>query len=176
MIITDKEYPRLNRDGDKWVLVLVRTLEHPIDEVWATLTEAEQLASWGPFKPERDLVSVGAVQLEHIDMPEAETMQGTVLEVTAPELLVLQWGDDILRWELSGDKERTILVLKHRFMEHKQAPSYAAGWHLCLAGLAGRLEGKDMPSMVGHKAYNFGYKELYSQYAKLLGMEQEISE
>lgn len=176
MIITDSGNPELERNGDKWILVLSRTLDHSIEEVWATLTKAEQLAAWGPFKPERDLTSIGEVQLDHIDMPEEERMQGTVQEVEAPHLLVLRWGDDILRWELSGDEERTYLVLRHKFAERKQAPSYAAGWHLCLTGLTGLLDGKNMPSMAGHNAYNYGYNELYEQYAKLLRLENEIRE
>ncbi|GMA64386.1 hypothetical protein [Alicyclobacillus fastidiosus] len=86
--------------------------------------------------------------------------------MNAPRLLVLRWGDDILRWELSGDGERTVLVLRHRFADRKEAPSYAAGWHLCLDGLAGALTGEKMPSMVGHNAMKHGWRELYEQYAE----------
>lgn len=171
MIVSDSGIPRLNRDGDEWVLVLTRTLEHSIEEIWAALTEKEQLPKWGPFQTDRDLTAVGAVRLEHIDMPEEERKQGAILEVNEPHLLVFRWGDDILRWELSGDGERTVLVLHHRFADRKQAPSYAAGWHLCLNGLIGLLAGEKMPSMVGHNAYNYGYNELYAQYAKQLGIE-----
>ncbi|MFD1955632.1 hypothetical protein ACFSL6_16070 [Paenibacillus thailandensis] len=74
-------------------------------------------------------------------------------------------------WELNGDGEKTILVLRHRFADRKQAPSYAAGWHLCFDGLVGTLAGKRMPSMVGHNAYNHGWRELYEQYAEKLGIE-----
>jgi len=66
------------------------------------------------------------------------------------QLLVFRWGDDILRWELSGDGDKSFLVQRHRFADRLQAPSYAAGWHLCLDGLAGTLAGEKMPSMVGH--------------------------
>lgn len=173
MIVTDAGYPQLDRDGDEWVLVLARTLEHSIEEVWAALTKAEQLPAWGPFKTNRDLTAIGAVRLEHIDMPEEDMNQGAVLEVDAPRLLVFQWGDDILRWELNDDGERTVLVLRHRFADRKQAPSYAAGWHLCLDGLIGLLTGKKLPSMAGYNAYNYGYKELYAQYAKQLGIETD---
>lgn len=169
MNVSDTGYPRLDREDGEWVLVLARTLDHSIEDVWAALTEAEQLPSWAPFRTDKDLTSVGAVRLDHIDMPEEDHKQGAVLEVDEPRLLVFRWGDDILRWELSGDGNRTFLVLRHRFADRKQAPSYAAGWHLCLDGLAGVLAGKEMPSMVGHQAYNFGYDELYAQYAEKLG-------
>lgn len=173
MNVNDSGNPQLGRDGDDWVLVLTRTLEHSLAEVWSALTDAEQLPAWAPFKTDRDLTAVGAVRLEHIDMPEEDIKQGSVLEVNAPHLLVFRWGDDILRWELSDNGERTTLILYHRFADRKQAPSYAAGWHLCLDGLIGLLAGKRIPSMAGHNAYNYGYNELYAQYAKQLGIEPE---
>jgi hypothetical protein len=101
-------------------------------------------------------------------MPEAEEMRGEVLEVQAPQLLVFKWGPDILRWELSDGGDQTVLVLRHRFADRQQAPSYAAGWHLCLDGLSGTLAGKEMPSMVGHNAMKYGYQELYDRYAAQL--------
>jgi uncharacterized protein YndB with AHSA1/START domain len=161
--------PRLAKDGEDWVLVLERTLEHPREEVWAALTEAGEIPKWGPFAPDRDLTAAGTVRLAHINMPEAEEMQGEVLEAASPHLLVFRWGSDILRWELSdGGDGNTVLVLRHRFADREQAPSYAAGWHLCLEGLAGTLAGKEMPSMVGHNAYQYGYQELYDRYAAYL--------
>lgn len=162
--------PRLTRDEGDWVLVLERTLEHPLEEVWAALTQAEQIPSWGPFTTDRDLTATGPVRLAHIDMPEEDARQGYVLEVNAPHLLVFRWGDDILRWELSVDGDKTFLVLRHRFADRQQAPSYAAGWHLCLNGLAGTLAGEKMPSMVGHNAVKYGWRELYDRYAEQFGI------
>jgi uncharacterized protein YndB with AHSA1/START domain len=163
----------LTQENDKWVLVLERILEHPRNEVWAALTSADQIPSWGPFTTDRDLITVGGVPLQHIDMPEAEVMQGYVLEVDAQKLLVFQWGDDILRWELRDEENKTYLTLRHRFAERSQAPSYAAGWHLCLDGLAGTLNGEKIPSMAGHNAMKYGWQELYEKYAKQLGINQK---
>ena len=173
MIVTDSGHSELFREDDNWVLVLARTLDHAIGEVWAALTDAEQIPAWGPFKPDRDLTSAGAIRLEHVDMPEEDAKQGHVLEADEPHLLVFRWGDDILRWELRSDGERTMLVLRHRFADRNQAPSYAAGWHLCLDVLAGLLAGTRMPSRAGHNAYYHGYDELYAQYAKRLGIEPD---
>jgi uncharacterized protein YndB with AHSA1/START domain len=159
---------RLVQDGGDWVLVVERVLDHPNDKVWAALTEAEQIPSWGPFTTDRDLTAPGPVTIVHIGMPDAEEMQAEVLEVNAPHLLVFRWGPDILRWELTDAGERTALVLRHRFVDRQQAPSYAAGWHLCLDGLTGALAGEAMPSMVGQNAVNYGWRELYAQYAEAL--------
>ena len=158
----------IQEDGD-WILVLERSLEHPLEDVWAALTKAEQIPNWGPFTADRDLTTTGAVRLAHIDLPEADERQGYVLEVNAPHLLILRWGPDILRWELSGDGDKTALILRHRFANYQDAPSYAAGWHLCLKGLTGALAGEKLPSMVGENAFKHGWKELYEQYSKQFG-------
>jgi uncharacterized protein YndB with AHSA1/START domain len=164
----ERENPRLARQDGEWELVLERVLEHPREEVWAALTEAEQIPAWGPFAPDRDLTAVGAVQLAIIDMPEEPKTEGSVLEADAPRLLVYRWGPDVLRWELAEEGSRTVLTLKHRFADRGQAPSYAAGWHLCLDGLTGTLAGKRMPSMAGRNAFKFGWQDLYDRYADLL--------
>ena len=160
------ENPYLTEDNGDWVLVLERMLDHPREEVWDALTKVDEIPNWAPFMTDRDLTATGAVKLAHINMPEEDEKQGYVLEVNSPHLLVFRWGDDILRWELSGSGDRTILILRHRFADRMQAPSYAAGWHLCLDGLAGTLAGKKMSSMVGHNAYKFGWRELYARYRK----------
>ena len=60
-------------------------------------------------------------------------------------------------------EKSTQLTLRHQFSDRRMAPSYAAGWHLCLHGLKGTLAGIAMPSMVGSKAVDYGYKELYEE-------------
>ncbi|WP_274652995.1 SRPBCC family protein [Paenibacillus humicola] len=162
---------RLSEQDGGWVLVLTRTLEHPREEVWNALTRADRIPDWGPFTTDRDLTAAGPVKLAHIDMPEAEEVEGFVLEAEAPRLLVFKWGTDILRWELKDEGERTLLVLRHRFADRPQAPSYAAGWHLCLDGLAGTLAGEKLPSMVGRQAMKHGWQELYERYAEKLGID-----
>ncbi|MUG23753.1 hypothetical protein GNQ08_15275 [Paenibacillus macerans] len=165
------ENPKLMQEQEDWVLVLERVLNHPPEKVWDALTRADQVSKWGPFSTDKDLTEVGPVRLKHINTPEAEEMEGYVLEVNAPYLLVFRWGADILRWELAAlDRGKTTLVLRHRFAERKQAPSYAAGWHLCLDGLAGTLAGEQMPSMVGEEALKYGWQELYEVYEEKLGI------
>jgi uncharacterized protein YndB with AHSA1/START domain len=151
--------PILTRSEEEWVLILERTLKHPIEDVWAALTESGQLPAWGPFATDRDLVSTGPVVLSHVNHRE-------VLAVEAPRLLIFKWGNDILRWELSSSDHNTLLILRHRFTEYEMAPSLAAGWTLCLKGLTGILEGKQMPSMAGSNAVLYGWQGLHDKYKK----------
>lgn len=163
----------LNELDDDWELILTRTLDHPCEEVWEALTRADELVKWGPFKPSRDLTSVGAVSLTHMNNPQEDSRQGFVLEVRPPHLLVFRWGVDILRWELKDVGSSTRLVLRHQFADRQIAPSYAAGWHLCLQGLSGIMAGVAMPSMVGSEAVKYGYRELYKEYEMKFELDAE---
>lgn len=156
---------KLNERDNEWELILTRQLDHPCEEVWKALTVADELAQWGPFRPSRNLDEIGPVKLTHMNNPQEDARQGYVLSLNPPYLLIFQWGDDILRWELKQSGASTTLTLRHRFLDRGMAPSYAAGWHLCLRGLAGTLAGRSMPSMVGSEAMKHGYMELYQQYA-----------
>ncbi|WEG13196.1 SRPBCC family protein [Pullulanibacillus sp. KACC 23026] len=161
----------LSEEEGSWTLVLETRLEHPCSEVWSALTEKARIPKWGPFNPDRDLTEKGPVNLTMLGTPEVMETQGDVLEARAPQLLVLKWGDDRLSWELSSEGDQTQLVLRHHFNDRKQAPSYAAGWHLCLKGFSGQLAGKDTPSMAGQNAYQYGWQDLYEHYAKLLSID-----
>lgn len=165
--INEQLQPSLTRKNEEWELLLIRTLKHPIKDVWAALTESGQLPAWGPFATDRDLTSQGPVVLSHVNYSKEDVnRQGEVLTVEAPHLLVFKWGCDILRWELSESGSNTILSLRHRFTDDHMAPSLAAGWTLCLKGLTGILEGKSMPSMAGSNAVLYGWQELHDKFKK----------
>lgn len=165
---------KLKERDDEWELILIRMLDHSRLDVWHALTRADELVEWGPFKPHRDLTELGHVRLTHMNNPQEDVRQGFVLEVKSPSLLVFQWGNDILRWELQEVGKATELTLRHRFSNRIMAPSYAAGWHLCLRGLTGTLAGVAMPSMVGSEAIKHGYKKLYIKYEAQFNKTNEM--
>jgi uncharacterized protein YndB with AHSA1/START domain len=49
----------VQKDGDKWTLVLVRELRHQPTMVWEALTDPAQLSEWAPFDADRNLAAVG---------------------------------------------------------------------------------------------------------------------
>ena len=155
-------------DGAAWTLVLERTLPHSPSLVWAALTEVGQHIAWAPFIADRDLTSPGPVGLTDRDVAEPRTVEGRVQVADAPQLLVVDWGDDVLRWELDDDPSGTRLTLRHRFADRGQAPSYAAGWHLCIDALDAALSGTPMESVVGDSAMAHGWPELNERYTKQL--------
>jgi uncharacterized protein YndB with AHSA1/START domain len=160
--------PELAADGTGWTLVLERALPHARQLVWAALTEVGQLAHWAPFVADRDLTSAGPVGLIDRDVAEPHTAEGQVRTAEAPSLLVVDWGPDTLRWELADDSGGTRLTLRHRFADREQAPSYAAGWHLCFEALGALLAGTPMESVVGDSAMSHGWAELNARYTEQL--------
>ena len=157
--------------GDSWMLAFERTLRHPIAVVWSAITDPEQLRRWAPFVPSRNLDSVGAVALTMLDgANESESVvDGNVIASAEPRLLVLLWGDDELRFTLESDVGHTRLTFTHNFAAREEAASYAAGWHLCLAALLGIIQGRDVPPVAGHAAFDQGWQELSDQYGRTFG-------
>ncbi|WP_049565162.1 SRPBCC domain-containing protein [Streptomyces sp. SBT349] len=150
----------------RWALVLDRELASTAEEVWAALTEAEQVARWAPYTPGRDLDSPGPVALPETD-PADPAPQGAVRAAEPPRLLALAWYEDGLRFELSPADTGTALRLTHVFSDRERAADRAAGWHLCLAALAGVLDGLDVPPVTGEAAREQGWDQLRDQYADL---------
>jgi uncharacterized protein YndB with AHSA1/START domain len=132
-LLTDRERPAVR---------LERQLTDPPSVVWSALTERDRLADWFPSDVEVEggrWVAGAAIRFvfppEVIDM----TLEGRVIEVDEPHVLSFNWGDDLLRFELSASGTGTRLVLIDE-LPGSWAARNAAGWDECLDRLAG-LEG-----------------------------------
>jgi uncharacterized protein YndB with AHSA1/START domain len=162
------------REDERWVLVLSREFAHPINRVWEALTEPGQLRRWAPFSPARDLAATGDVVLTMLDGGDGSEnveQSGRVLESEPPRLLVVRWGDDVLRWELTGTEDGVLLVLRHSFDDETMVSSFAAGWHLCLDAADALMKGVPYGPVVGRAAMNYGWDELNERYAEVLDVK-----
>jgi uncharacterized protein YndB with AHSA1/START domain len=161
----------VERTDGRWTLRMERQLDYPPERVWAALTRATEIRRWAPYAPDRDLDQVGEVPLPQSEggtPAEGEAEPGRVLEIDPPRLLVLLWGNQQLRYELTPASGGVRLVLRHTFDAPTEAPEYAAGWHLCLAALAARVDGQDVPPVAGSAARKYGWVELRDEYAGAL--------
>ena len=50
----------IQKDGEKWTLILVRELRHSPEKVWQALTDPAHLREWAPFDADGSLDTVGA--------------------------------------------------------------------------------------------------------------------
>jgi uncharacterized protein YndB with AHSA1/START domain len=160
----------IEKDGDKWTLVLVRELAHPPAKVWKALTEPEHLREWAPFDSDRSLASVGAAKLTTVGTPYVSETQ--VKRADAHRALEYTWGGGDMRWELEPTGAGgTRLTLWHN-INRGYISMGAAGWHICFDVLDRLLADQPIGRIVGPDAMGFdGWQRLNVEYAKQFGVE-----
>ncbi len=163
---------RIEKDGEKWTLVLARELRHPPAKVWQALTDPAQLKQWAPFDADGSLGAAGArVKLTTVGAPGPHVTETTVKRAEAPKVLEYNWGGQDIRWQLEPLGGGTRLTLWHN-IDRRFIAMGAAGWHLCLDVLDHALAGTPLGRTVGPDAMKFGgWQRLFAEYKKLLEVE-----
>ena len=161
---------RIQKDGEKWTLVLVRELRHTPDKVWQALTDPAHLREWAPFIADGSLGTAGAtVKLTWMGNPTP--LETTVARADAPKLL--EYND--IRWELEALGDGTRLTLWHK-IDRRFISWGAAGWHICFDVLDRLLSGAPTGRMTGGEAMKSGgWQRLSAEYAKQFGVETPSS-
>lgn len=162
------------------ILVLGLRLPAAPEHLWEAITDPARLARWSPIVPDRPLTSVGpALTLE---TPDENSVAADVRSVDERNALSHRWEDDELTWTLSTEPREvtggyaavprtTHLELRTLMFRPELAPSYAAGWQVCLAVLEAQLEGLDQERIVGQDALDHGWGALHEHYARVLDDE-----
>jgi uncharacterized protein YndB with AHSA1/START domain len=162
---------QVQKDGDKWTLVVVRDLRHPPALVWQALTDPAHLSQWAPFDADHSLAAVGPVKLSTAGVPKPQVSETTVRRADAPRLLEYSWGGQDLRWQLEPTGSGTRLTLWHN-IDRGFIVWGAAGWHICFDVLDRLLAGAPMGRLVAGEAMQFGgWQRLTVEYAKQFGIE-----
>jgi hypothetical protein len=158
---------QVQKNGDKWTLILVRELRHPPALVWQALTDPEQLREWAPFVADGSLDTVGAtVRLTWAGT--GQVSETTVTQADPPR--VLEYHD--IRWELDPLGSGTRLTLWHS-IDRRFITWGAAGWHICFDVLDRLLSGNPIGRIAGADAAKFGaWQRLVAEYAKLFSSPQ----
>lgn len=156
----------VEKNKDKWTLILVRELRHSPDKVWEALTDPVQVREWAPFVVDGNLGTVGAtVNLTWVGNPTP--FETRVRRADAPK--VLEYGD--IRWELEAIGSGTRLTLRHS-IDRRFISWGAAGWHIAFDVLDRLLSGTPIGHIVGADATKFaGWQRLVAEYAKQFGAE-----
>ena len=162
---------RIQKDGDKWTLVLVRELRHSPEKVWQALTDPAHLREWAPFDADGNLGTAGnKVNLTTVGAPAPMVSETTVKQADPPKSLEYTWGNFDIRWELEAVGAGTRLTLWHN-IDRRFIAMGAAGWHICLDVLDHLLGGSPLGRMVGSAAIEFGgWQRLHAEYAKQFGI------
>lgn len=154
-------------EGSLSTIRFERRLDHPIERVWAALTEPRQMVRWWG-EAEVDLVEGGRFFVRWLNTDEdgnSVEMDARITRLDVPRLLVTD-GDDHgeIRWELTPDGDGTLL----RFASTLELPEeyrskHPAGWHWHLDALAEVLAGGNPDP-----ATNPGWQRLHELYAAKL--------
>ena len=163
---------QVQKDGEKWTLVLVRELHHAPEKVWQALTNPAHLREWAPFDADGSLAAAGnKVKLSTVGAPSPQVSETTVTQAQAPKLLQFNWGGQDIRWQLEPSHGGTRLTLWHN-IDRRFISMGAAGWHICLDVLNALLDGAPLGRTVGMEVMKFeGWQRLNAEYAKQFGVE-----
>jgi uncharacterized protein YndB with AHSA1/START domain len=140
-----------------------RTYPHPIDRVWAAITEPAELVRWFPSAVELEPREGGAVRFS--GDPYSEGSSGVVLAWDPPRRLAFTWGPDELHLSLddAGDG-RCRLVLVNVLDDRSAAARNAGGWHVCLGELQKVLDG--VPSRGPHSEDTEPWEPVYRAHVE----------
>ena len=170
------ELGRLEENGDgRWRLRFTRLLAHPLDVVWRAVSAPEQLAAWFPTTVEGERAA-GAKLRFSFPQGQAEAFDGEMLAFEPPSLIEFGWGPDVIRIELHPVPGGTELTLIHIFAERGKGARDAAGWHVCLSGLAAYLAGDPAPedAMAEWKAIHPRYVAHFGPEAAVIGPPEGV--
>jgi uncharacterized protein YndB with AHSA1/START domain len=158
---------RVQKDGDKWTLVLTKELRHSPEKVWQALTDPAHVREWAPFDTDANLGAAGAtVKLTTVGAPALHVTETKVTRADAPEVLEYNWGSFNMRWKLEPQGSGTRLTLWTN-IARPYISMGATGWHICFDVLDHLLSGTPIGRIVGPEAMKFnGWQRLNAEYAK----------
>jgi uncharacterized protein YndB with AHSA1/START domain len=123
-----------------------RYLRHPVEKVWAAITESDRLIDWlGAV--EVDLVEGGAFVIRWLNTDaEGNTAiaRGTITRLDPPHLLEVDTDiHGLLTWQLKADGAGCTLIFSTRSpIPDEYLTKVLAGWHIHIDFLEDALDGR----------------------------------
>ena len=132
---------KTTKNGDAVTIRFERKLSHPVEKVWAALTERSQLNEWFPTDVGVDVITPDA-EIKHTfrkgEGPPDE--QARVIEFDECRTLVFSWYQSVLRFELERTPSGCVLVLTYTLADDGIRPTRdTKGWQSCLDELESLL-------------------------------------
>jgi len=138
-----------------------RTYAHPVERVWAAISDPDELVHWFPSSVEIERHTGGTISFSAD--PHTSQQTGVVLAYDPPRRLAYTWGGDELHLELESlAAGQCRLVLINVLADRSAAARNAAGWDVCLDELAKLLSGR--PGGGPHAASATPWRSRYDAY------------
>jgi len=163
----------VKKEGERWTLVLVRTLKQPPAKVWTALTDPDQLREWAPYDSDTNLGTAGAVaKVSTVGAPKPHVTETTVKRAEAPKLLEFTWAGGDIRWELEPLATGGTRLTLWTNIDKNWIAMGASGWHISLDVLDRLLSGQPIGRLAGPDAMKVGeWNRLVGEYATMFGVE-----
>ena len=129
-------------DDGRYVLRYERRLRHPIEKVWAALTEPARMEEWWARAAVLELTEGGRARIEWLNSDAVA--EGRITRLEPPH--TIEFDTDIhgsLLWELRPHDDGTHLTLTVvNDIPEEYRTSVMAGWHVHIDFLEDALDGK----------------------------------
>ncbi|HEY5023345.1 MAG TPA: SRPBCC family protein [Acidimicrobiales bacterium] len=135
---------RLDRVDGHVLVTFTRRLRQSPTTVWRALTEPDHLAAWFPSTFVGERVPGARLRFALRD-DVAPPFDGEMLAYEPASLLMVRWGDEVLRFDVESDGAGTVLTLTVTFDEIGKGARDGAGWHACLDLLGYAVDGGEAP-------------------------------
>ena len=143
---TDSSPGTIHVEDGTATLRFVRRLPHPVEEVWAAITDPVERSRWmGPSTVDGRVGGTITTVADGPPVPdEIKRMTGEILVWDPPRVLEHEWHQSVVepgvvRYELEADGEHTILTFTHRGLSEKNAEGFIPGTHAYFDRLAAAL-------------------------------------
>lgn len=138
-----------------------RTYNHPVERVWAAITDPDELAHWFPSSVELEPRAGGTITFS--GDPHSAPQTGVVLAFDPPRRLAYTWGGDELHFELEPlAAAQCRLTLINVLADRSAAARNAAGWDVCLEELGKLVTG--LPDRGPHAEAATSWQSRYDAY------------
>jgi uncharacterized protein YndB with AHSA1/START domain len=159
--MTATEYGELRPDGDRCAVRFERLYDATPDELWAALTDPDQLPGWLAHASRFELAVGGDVRL---DFGDGDEVYGEIRELEPGRVLEYTWTfsgerESVVRFEIRPRDQGVQLVLDHRQLPRDVGVGYSAGWHAHLDMLAAALAGSRLDFMARYHELRPDYEE-----------------
>ena len=130
----------LRREDERMSVRFERLYDATPEELWAALTDPEQIRGWLAEATRFELAVGGEIELRFGETDDQVT-RGRIRELEPGRVLEYDWNytgetESVVRFELVRQEHGTLLVLDHRHLDAEAAPGYGAGWQAHLEALA----------------------------------------
>ena len=159
---TTTDYGSIRAEDDRCAVRFERLYDATPDELWAALTDPQQLRSWLAHTSRFELEPDGEVTIDFGEGEDGGRVDGRIVALDPPRTLEYTWTfpgepDSVVRFEIVPREHGVLLILDHRRLSRESVVGYGAGWHAHLDLLALQLRGES-------GSWNERYLELRPAY------------